>query len=60
MLIDHCYAFGLLLWPSGLKKKFFDEGGPSKKLYFKSLDVAMSDYNVQYSKCMMLILFALS
>ena len=25
MLLDHCYEFGLLLWPSGLKK-FFEEG----------------------------------
>ena len=28
MLLDHCYAFGLLLWPSGLKKKFLVEGDP--------------------------------
>ena len=28
MLIDHCYAFGLLQYLSGLKKKFFEEGDP--------------------------------
>ena len=27
MLVDHCYAFGLSLYPSGLKKKFL-EGDP--------------------------------
>ena len=27
MLLDHCYAFGLLLLPSSLKK-FFEEGTP--------------------------------
>ena len=27
MLLDHCYAFGLLPWPSGLKK-VFEEGDP--------------------------------
>ena len=25
--LDYCYEFGLLLWPSGLKK-FFEEGDP--------------------------------
>ena len=28
MLLDHCYAFGLLLLPSGMKK-FFKEGDPT-------------------------------
>ena len=28
MLLDHCYAFGLLLLSSGLKKKFLEEGDP--------------------------------
>ena len=28
MLLDHCYAFSLLLWPSSLKKKFIQEGDP--------------------------------
>ena len=28
MLLDHCYAFGLSLLPSGLKKKFVEEGPP--------------------------------
>ena len=28
MLLDHCYAFSMLLWPSDLKKKFFGEGKP--------------------------------
>ena len=27
MPLDHCYVFGLLLWPFGLKKKFL-EGDP--------------------------------
>ena len=27
-LINNCYAFSLLLKPSGLKKKFFGEGAP--------------------------------
>ena len=27
-LLPECYAFGLLLKPSGLKKKFFGEGAP--------------------------------
>ena len=26
MLLDHCYAFGFFLKPSGLQKKFFEEG----------------------------------
>ena len=28
MLLDHCYVFGLLLQPSGLKKKILEEGAP--------------------------------
>ena len=28
MLLDHCYAFGLLLYPSGLKKNFLKERDP--------------------------------
>ena len=28
MLLDHYYAFGLLPYPSGLKKKFLEEGDP--------------------------------
>ena len=28
MLLDNCYAFGLLLKPSSLKKKSFGEGDP--------------------------------
>ena len=28
MLLDHCCAFRLSLWPSGLKKKFLKEGDP--------------------------------
>ena len=28
MLLDQCYAFGLLLLHSSLKKKFFEEGTP--------------------------------
>ena len=28
MFLDHRYAFGLLLFPSGLKKKFSEEGAP--------------------------------
>ena len=26
MLLDHCYEFGLLLQPSGMKNKFVEEG----------------------------------
>ena len=32
MLLDHCYAFGLLLYPSGLKK-FLEEGDPCDLLW---------------------------
>ena len=28
MLLECCYAFGLLLWSSNLKKMFFEEGDP--------------------------------
>ena len=28
MLIDHVYAYGLLMWPSGLRKKFFEDEDP--------------------------------
>ena len=28
MLLDHCYEFGLLLLPSGLNKKIFEERDP--------------------------------
>ena len=28
MLLDHCYAFGLMLEPFVLKKKSFEEGDP--------------------------------
>ena len=28
MLLDHCFVFGLLLLPFGLKKKFVEEGDP--------------------------------
>ena len=28
ILLDHCYPFGLSLKPSGLKKKFLEEGDP--------------------------------
>ena len=28
MLLDHCYAFGLMLSPSDLKEKFLEEGDP--------------------------------
>ena len=33
MLLDHCNAFGLLLLPSGLKKKFFEEGYPPLPIF---------------------------
>ena len=33
--LDHCYEFGLLLWPSGLKK-FFEEGDPPLVTYLAS------------------------
>ena len=29
MLLDHCYEFRLLLYPSSLKKKFVEEGDPA-------------------------------
>ena len=32
MPLDNCYAFGLLLQPSGLKKKFFGEGAPHRPI----------------------------
>ena len=35
MLLDHCYEFGLLLQPSGLKK-FFEEGEPPPVTNFAS------------------------
>ena len=46
MLLDHCYAFGLLLLPSSLKKKFFEEGTPPPPLtYFcHTLDHALGGY----------------
>ena len=28
MLVDHCYELGLLMQPSGLKKKLLGEGDP--------------------------------
>ena len=37
MLLDHCYAFGLSLKPSGLKKKFL-EGGDPKTYFCPALD----------------------
>ena len=37
MLLDHCYAFGLLLLPSSLKKKFFEEGTPPAPLTYLCL-----------------------
>ena len=37
MLLDHCYTFGLLLWPSNSKKKSFGEG-PSLTYYGPALD----------------------
>ena len=33
MFLDHCYAFGLLLYPSGLKKKFLKEGDPPLPIF---------------------------
>ena len=33
MFLDHCYAFGLLLKPSSLKKKFLKEGDPSWPIF---------------------------
>ena len=36
MLLDHCYAFSLLLWPSGLKKKFVKEGDLNHLLWHHS------------------------
>ena len=45
MLLDHCYAFGLLLLPSSLKKNFFEEGTPSPLTYFcLTLDPPLGKY----------------
>ena len=49
MLLDHCYEFGLLLWPSGLKKKFFEEGDPPpppppRDLFCLALDLPLGKY----------------
>ena len=38
MLLDNCYAFSLLLYSSSLKKKFFEEKGPSLTYYGPVLD----------------------
>ena len=48
MLLDHCYEFGLLLYPSGLKKKFFEEGEPPPPrpgdLFCLALDLPLGKY----------------
>ena len=36
MLLDHCYAFGLLLLSSGLKKNFLEEVDPLPRDLFLS------------------------
>ena len=38
MLLDHCYAFGLSLKPSVLKKKFLKEGGSPLTYFCPALD----------------------
>ena len=38
MLLDNCYAFGFLLWPSSLKKKFFGQGDPPLTYFGPALD----------------------
>ena len=43
MLLDHCYEFSLLLWTSGLKKKFFEEGDPLD-LFCLALDPPLGRY----------------
>ena len=42
MLLDHCYEFGLLLWPSSLKK-FFEEWDP-RDLFCLALDPPLGRY----------------
>ena len=45
MLLDHCYEFGLLLQPSGLKKKFFEEGDPPpRNLFCLALNLPLGKY----------------
>ena len=44
MLLDHCYEFVLLLYPSGLKKKFFEEGDPPGDLFCLALDLPLGKY----------------
>ena len=43
MLLDHCYAFGLLLWPSSLKKKFVEEGDPPVTYFCPILDPPLGE-----------------
>ena len=38
MLLDHCYAFGLILLPSGKKKKFLEEENPPPPLHPARMD----------------------
>ena len=38
MLLDHCYAFGLSLYHSGLKKNFLKEGDPRDIFFCPALD----------------------
>ena len=33
MLIDHCYTFGLLLYPSSLKKHFLEVTSPPSPIF---------------------------
>ena len=42
MLLDHCYGFGLLLYPCSLKK-FFEEGAP-RDLFCLALDLPLGRY----------------
>ena len=43
MLLDHCYEFGLLLYPYGLKK-FFEEGDNPCDLFCLALDPPLGKY----------------
>ena len=41
MLLDHCYAFGLLMLPSSLNKKFVEEGDPQVTHFCPALDLPL-------------------
>ena len=52
MLLDNCYEFGLLLWPSSLKKKFFEEGSPQVTYFASPWIRPLGKYVAKTSLCM--------